>query len=297
VDFQTNDSGENLWILVADASKENFRRICVAMERKNVSLHHAQTLDAAFVKAKAIQFAAILVNLDLPDDVPREIARQLPVLTKRSPVLVISTVRGRDVSRLAAENGADSVYLLKPQIDGDDLHERIVFAIKRWRWDMASVEQQRLIEEKTQDLHDAQRLFPEASPRLSGELTTPHQITHTIMELQGAMAPTVLQLVEQLNALSVRIATLQAQFEITTAGAEEKHRRWEESIARLNQSLFENPSAISLRIQSLEQHRAQQAEVEKTQAYRQARIWAAIAGGALTLGAAILKLIEHWWPK
>jgi PleD family two-component response regulator len=80
VDFQTNDSGENLWILVADASKENFRRICVAMERKNVSLHHAQTLDAAFVKAKAIQFAAILVNLDLPDDVPREIARQLPVL-------------------------------------------------------------------------------------------------------------------------------------------------------------------------------------------------------------------------
>lgn len=297
MDFQTNDSGENLWILVADASKDNFRRICAALERKNLTLHHAQTLSTAFVKAKAIQFAAILVNLDLPDDVPREIARQLPIFAKRSPVLVISTVRARDISRLAAENGADSVYLLKPEIDGDDLHERIVFAIKRWRWDTTSAEQQRLIEEKTQDLRDAQRLFPEASPRLSGELTTPHQITHTIMELQGAMAPTVLQLVEQLNALSVRIATLQAQFEITSTLAEEKHRRCEENISRLNQLLFENPSAISLRLQTLESHRVQQAEAEKTQAYRQARIWAAIAGGALTLGAAILKLIEHWWPK
>lgn len=298
MNFQPDDSGNNLWVLVVDAREENFRRIRDALGKSNAKITGSSNLGDAFIKARTLQYSVVLLNLDLPDDVPVQIARQLPIFTKRCPVIVISSIRNHDLARLAAESGADSVYLLREEINGAVLYNQIQFSIKKWRWGIETSAQSRLITEKTQDLQDAQRMFPASGSRVSGELTTPHQITHTMAELQGAMSPMVLQLIEQINTLTVRIATIQAQFEITTASAEEKHWRCEEAVTRLNRLLFEDrENALAARLQTLEHYRAQQTKAEELQAWKQARLWAAIAGGALTLGAAILKALEHWWPK
>lgn len=100
-----------------------------ALVRRGVAIDHARTLDAAQAYLEASDYAAVLLDLGLPDGDGMELLTQMRARGDTRPVLVLSA-RGAIDARIRALNVGADEYMVKP-FDLDEFYARLLAILRR----------------------------------------------------------------------------------------------------------------------------------------------------------------------
>lgn len=103
--------------------------LTAALLQRGWMVDHAASVEEAEAYLAAIDHAAILLDLGLPDDDGLALLRRIRAAGNVRPVLVL-TARGSVDARIRGLNGGADDYLVKP-FDPDELHARILAVLRR----------------------------------------------------------------------------------------------------------------------------------------------------------------------
>jgi len=100
-----------------------------ALARRGVAVDHARTGAEAEAYLDALDYAAVLLDLGLPDDDGVALLARMRRRGDTRPVLIVSA-RGSIESRVFGLNEGADEYLVKP-FDVDELHARLLAVLRR----------------------------------------------------------------------------------------------------------------------------------------------------------------------
>ncbi|MEH3103201.1 MAG: response regulator transcription factor [Sphingomonas phyllosphaerae] len=116
-------------ILLIEDDRALAEALAAALLQRGLTLDHAASLDEAEAYMAAVDHAAILLDLGLPDGDGLAWLRRRRARGETRPVLVL-TARGSVEARVRGlHDGADD-YLVKP-FDADELHARLLAVLRR----------------------------------------------------------------------------------------------------------------------------------------------------------------------
>ncbi|WP_029625131.1 response regulator [Sphingomonas sp. PAMC 26605] len=100
-----------------------------ALVRRGVAIDHAGTIEAAEAYLEASDYAAVLLDLGLPDGDGMGLLTRMRARGDTRPVLVLSA-RGAIDARIRALNAGADEYMVKP-FDLDELYARLLAILRR----------------------------------------------------------------------------------------------------------------------------------------------------------------------
>lgn len=100
-----------------------------ALDRRDIASDHAATVGDACLMLDAIRYAAVLLDLSLPDDSGLLILALLRARNDPIPVLIV-TAQSEVEQRIAGLDAGADDYLIKP-FDFDELHARLNAVLRR----------------------------------------------------------------------------------------------------------------------------------------------------------------------
>lgn len=100
-----------------------------ALRQRGLTVDHAASAEEAEAYLSAVDHAAILLDLGLPDEDGLALLRRLRAGGNTRPVLVL-TARGSVDARIRGLHGGADDYIVKP-FDPDELHARILAVLRR----------------------------------------------------------------------------------------------------------------------------------------------------------------------
>lgn len=100
-----------------------------ALSRRGLSLDRARTVEEAEAYLAAIDYAAVLLDLGLPDDDGIDLLIRMRARGDTRPVLVLTARGSIDARILGLNEGADE-YMVKP-FDVDELNARLLAILRR----------------------------------------------------------------------------------------------------------------------------------------------------------------------
>lgn len=121
--------GGTLRILLVEDDAALADALCGALAVRGFAVDRASSADEAQAYVHAVDYAAILLDLGLPDEDGLAVLRRLRSAGNVRPILVL-TARGNVDARIAGLHGGADDYLVKP-FDMDELHARILAVLRR----------------------------------------------------------------------------------------------------------------------------------------------------------------------
>ena len=100
-----------------------------AFDRRGIASDHAETAGDGALMLEATQYAAIVLDLGLPDGDGRVLLRRIRGRRDPTPVLILTAQSGLEERIEGLDAGADD-YLVKP-FDFDELHARLRAVLRR----------------------------------------------------------------------------------------------------------------------------------------------------------------------
>jgi len=100
-----------------------------ALGRRGLAIDHARDIDEAEAFLAALDHAAVLLDLGLPDGDGMDVLRRMRARGDVRPVLAL-TARSRVDARIRGLHGGADDYIVKP-FDPDELHARILAVLRR----------------------------------------------------------------------------------------------------------------------------------------------------------------------
>lgn len=103
--------------------------LCAALLQRGLTVDRAASAEEAEAYLAAVDHAAILLDLGLPDEDGLALLRRLRSNGNTKPVLVL-TARGSVDARIRGLHGGADDYIVKP-FDPDELHARLLAVLRR----------------------------------------------------------------------------------------------------------------------------------------------------------------------
>jgi len=100
-----------------------------ALSRRGLSVDHARSSEEAEAYLEAIDYAAVLLDLGLPDEDGIALLVRMRARADVRPLLVLTARGSIDARILGLNEGADE-YMVKP-VDVDELHARLLAILRR----------------------------------------------------------------------------------------------------------------------------------------------------------------------
>lgn len=116
-------------LLIVEDDRKLAAALQEALARRGYQSDHATRLDDAELMANSAQYAAILLDLGLPDGDGLALLQRLRAARKPTPVLVITAREAITERIIGLDSGADD-YIVKP-FDPDELVSRIAAVLRR----------------------------------------------------------------------------------------------------------------------------------------------------------------------
>jgi two-component system, sensor histidine kinase and response regulator len=117
-------------LLVEDNSADAYLIVRFLAAETQVSLTHAERLDDAINRLQNNHFAAILLDLSLPDSRGIETVKQMHAADPELPIIILTGLDDEEVAIAALREGAQD-YLVKGDIQKSGLIRAIHYAIER----------------------------------------------------------------------------------------------------------------------------------------------------------------------
>ncbi len=142
---------------LADAGDDNFE------------LEHVEDLASGGACLDSVEYALVLLDLDLPDSVGLETFQQMRTHGPKTPFIVLTGLNDEGLALKAVQLGAQD-YLIKGETDGHLLVRAIHYAIEREQTQQKikalNADLERRVEERTQELAEANRALAHINEEL-----------------------------------------------------------------------------------------------------------------------------------